>query len=189
MDPSFFFYSLDCAPMVETWANGLVVLHNPNALRPIPHDFFVGAVQSYVDEGSFRSVVPDWHPISSQTVILDLGSAKKEMPEFIRERAPVLVHSITKERFRRIAVSLPDDNPFVEEQGWFADGTLSFLGVVVRDKNDQDWGWVILARDSLFRFRAIHVQSGLESRVRARTELQGKIAGLLKAPQRVFPQE
>jgi len=45
MDPTLFSYTLDEPPLVESWGQGMVVLHNPKSLRPIPRDFFVDATQ------------------------------------------------------------------------------------------------------------------------------------------------
>jgi hypothetical protein len=60
--------------------------------------------------------------------------------------------------------------------------------VVIRDKVDNDWGYVVLARDEHFHFRAIEVESSLQTRDQARMDLQTKISELLAEPQRIFPQ-
>ncbi|MCK9375195.1 MAG: hypothetical protein M0P73_03480 [Syntrophobacterales bacterium] len=40
MDSTFFSYNLDESPFVETWGQGLVILHNPKCLHPLPRIFF-----------------------------------------------------------------------------------------------------------------------------------------------------
>ncbi len=187
MDPALFFYSMDCAPVIESWAQGLVLFHNPNALRPLPRDFFAGAVQSYVEDDTFKSDLAGWHPFVSHTTVIDLGTPKANIPEFLRQRAPVIIQSISQEQFRAIAINPPPDNRILEEKGWFSDGAGGFLGVVVRDKIDNDWGYVVLARDQHFIFRAIDVHTSLASRAQAREQVQYRIMELLKAPQRIFP--
>ncbi len=99
------------------------------------------------------------------------------------------VAAITKDEFQRACGSaIPECNPIIEESGWFCDDTDSFLGVLLRDKTDDDWGYVLLARDAHFRFRAIKTEVSLATRDQARVELQMRIAGLLAKPQRIFPQ-
>jgi hypothetical protein len=60
--------------------------------------------------------------------------------------------------------------------------------VILQDKIDDDWGFVVLARDEMFRFRAIQAESNLPSRSEARMALQMEMTRLLSEPQRVFPQ-
>jgi hypothetical protein len=81
MDPTFFSYNLDNPPLVESWGQGLVVLHNPNSLHLVPHDFFVNAVQGYVEGRVFKSDHPGWHPIASKTMIAYLGDKKMKTRE------------------------------------------------------------------------------------------------------------
>jgi hypothetical protein len=190
MDPTFFSYSLSEPPFVERWGQGLVLLHNPRARHPIPREVFADIVQTYAEEGFLKSDHPDWHPILSKTIVLHLEkgalSALRSLPTSIPQ---VAVGAITQEHFRDArGVELPDSNPFVEESGWFADEAMGFLGVVVRDKTDGDWGYVVLARDQYFQFKAIEMQSSISHRHQAVMELQGKISALLASPQRIFPQ-
>ena len=102
--------------------------------------------------------------------------------------APVGIGAIPRDDFRQLCGWFLAANPISEEAGWFTDETESFLGVVIRDKVDDDWGFVILARDQRFRFRAIEVESSVRTRDEARRSLQLRIAALLRLPQRIFPQ-
>lgn len=190
MDPTFFSYNLNEPPLVESWGQGLVVFHNPNCLHPVPKDFFVDTVQSYIEGGSLASDCPGWHPIASKTYILYLGEIKQKLADMLPRRMPRLaIGAITKLEFRAAcSFAIPDPNPIGEEQGWFSDETDSFLGVIIRDKIDNDWGFVVLARDEIFRFRAIEFECSFATRDQARLELLTKIAGLLSSPQRIFPQ-
>jgi hypothetical protein len=54
---------------VETWAEGVTIFHNPNAIHPLPHDFFE-STNSYEIQGTklLRSV-KGFHPLDSFTVI------------------------------------------------------------------------------------------------------------------------
>jgi len=186
MDPTFFLYNLDEPPFVESWGQGLVVQHNPNARRPIWKEFFVDAVQSYVEDGIFRSDPSHWHPLFSKTVTLHLGEVKQ-----VRALLPqrFAVAAVAKEQFRSACgFSILESNLVVEEHGWFMDETESFLGVVIRDKIDNDWGYVVLGRDIQFNFRPIEMQSSLSTREKARIGLQQKISEFLFHPRRIFSQ-
>ena len=189
MDPTLFSYSLDHPPLVETWGQGLVVLHNPNASQPIPPDYFRHAMQCYIEDGVFTSEGASWHPFTSHTSIVYLGPVKEKIPSPIRRSAAFAVAAITKSAFQSICgFAVPDSNPFGEEHGWYSDDTNSFLGVVVRDKTDDDWGYVVLARDSYFQFRMIEVESSLPTREKAVGDVQLRIAKLLDHPKRIFDQ-
>jgi len=188
MDPTFFSYNLDEPPFVEPWGQGLVVLHNPNALQPVPRDFFVDAVQGYLEAGSFRSNPPDWHPLSSKTLTLHLGEVKKKLRAVLPTR--VAVGAITREQFQEACgFVIPESNPLIEEHGWFMDESRSFLGLLIRHRVDNDWGYVVLGRDQQSCFRTIEIRASFPTRYQARMELQLRIAEILSHPQRIFPQD
>ncbi len=191
MDPTFFSYNLDEPPIVESWGQGLVILHNPNCLHPVPRDLFVDAVQGYVEGGMFKSDHPAWHPISSKTLIFYVGDVKKELGKRLPKRRPQFaIGAITKQAFQAACgFAVLGSNPIGEEHGWFCDETESFLGVVIRDKIDKDWGYVVLARDEHFQFRAIDVDVSLPTRYQAGMKLQLRMAELISSPQRIFPQK
>ena len=189
MDPSFFAYNLDEPPFVESWGQGLVVLHNPTCLHPLPKDFFVDAVQGRIEDGAYRSDHHSWHPFASKTITKYMGDIKRKIPKVLRQRGRFLIGAITREAFiAACRFEISPSNPIAEESGWFSDETGSFLGVVTRDKIDDDWSCVVLARDQTFRFRAIKVDSSLPSRAEAVMKLQIGMAGLLSQPRRIFPQ-
>lgn len=62
MDPSWFSYDLDDPPLVESWGDGLVVLYNPNCLRPITRELFPEGAQSSMQDGRLVTEVSRWHP-------------------------------------------------------------------------------------------------------------------------------
>jgi hypothetical protein len=188
MDPTFLAYNLDNPPFVEPWGQGLVVLHNPACKHPLPRDFFVDSVQGYIENGRFVADHSGWHPILTKTRTIYLGTDKGELSQLPWRQAPrVAVGAIPKKEFMALCPhSLSEPNPIAEEQGWYVDETMSFLGVVALDKSDNDWTWVVLARDENFVFRCIDVQSSLPSRDHARVEVQLKIAELLSSPRRIF---
>lgn len=184
-DPTYFSYSLAEPPLVESWGQGLVIFHNPNALNPLPRNFFAEAVQMYVEEGEVKADHPGWHPFSSKTITKHFAKLEHRPHRFPR----VFVAAIAKTDFQNICgIAIDEDNPIFSQDGWFMDETESLLGVVVCDKADQDWGYVILARDEHFQFRAISTASSKPSRDIARHDLQLAMAKLLANSQRIFPQ-
>ena len=189
MDSTFFSYNLDEPPFVEPWGQGLLLMHNPNCLHPVPREAFAELVEGYTQDGLFKSDHPSWHPFSSKTLICHLGGVKKKLNEVAPSRARIAVVAITKQEFQTACgFAVPDMNPIGEEHGWFSDETGSFLGVLVRDKFDDDWGFVVLGRDEYFHFRAIDVDVSFKTRDEARMQLQFKVGGYLDSPKRVFAQ-
>ena len=183
-DPTYFEYSLAEPPLVESWGQGLVVNHNPNALFPLPRDFSPEAMQAYIEDGEYKSDPPDWHPIISRTLVKHFARLEDRPPSVPR----VHVAAIPKSAFEEICRFAVDDvNPILMQDGWFIDETESFLGVVVWDQTDQDWSYVILARDEHFQFRAIEMVASISERHLAREKLQLAIAKLVAGGQRVFP--
>ena len=182
-DPTYFSYSLAEPPLVEPWGQGLVVNHNPNALFPLPSDFFPEAVQGYMEDGVYKSYIPNWHPIMSTTRILHFAKPGNRPPTCPR----VFVDPITKNAFVSLSgFALDAINPILAEDGWFMDETGGFLGVVVWNKSDHAWGYVILARDEHFRFREIDSASSMSEREAARLELQLAVGKLATVGQRIF---
>ena len=55
----------------ETWADGLSLYHNPNALYPISETLFPNIVHHYLENTYIRSVIPPSNIMSSMT--LNLG--------------------------------------------------------------------------------------------------------------------
>jgi hypothetical protein len=54
----------------ESWIEGMVVFHNPNALIGLPPGMLPGASHEFLaGDGSITSLVPDFHPLLSRTAI------------------------------------------------------------------------------------------------------------------------
>jgi len=186
MDPSYFSYSMSSPPFVETWGQGLVVLHNPNAKNPLPLGYFPDAVEGFMRDGKFHAEFAGWHPISSMSLVgyHEGGHADAYKEPF------VLVEAIPKEQFEYLfGYRTLETNPILTEQGWFADHTGSFLGVLTQDKIDHDWGFVVLGRNSEFEFNAIELELEFATRDEARIQMQSKISSLLNKGKRIFDAE
>ncbi|WP_238318859.1 hypothetical protein [Pseudooceanicola atlanticus] len=64
----------------ETWVEGMVVLHNPNARIPLNPDLIPGAAHEFLQEdGSIMSLLPDFHPFLSQSIVTLEDEDKPEM--------------------------------------------------------------------------------------------------------------
>lgn len=189
IDPTVFKYDVGQPPFVESWSQGLVVNHNPKARLPLPDGFFGPVVDCRIKRGRLVSTVKGWHPINSKTLVMHVGEIKAKIPESLLVRPGVAVQAIKKREFEAIFGFTDDGNPLIETQGWFTDLTESFLGTVILDKTDGDWGYVILARDPHFRFRAIKSESSLASRRDAAHTLQLEMTSLVLQPRRLFVQD
>lgn len=50
-----------------------------------------------------------------------------------------------------------------EEKKWFVDSDKNLLGIVILDKIDKDWSYVILGKDEDGQFRAVDVNASIQS--------------------------
>jgi hypothetical protein len=189
MDPTMFLYDVGQPPFVETWLQGLVVNHNPNATIPLPDDFFGTVVNVHLEEGRLVHVVQDWHPISSKTIVINAAELKSKLPKQLVTRTILAVEAVPRQRFGELVGFSYESNPVFEEHGWFSDISESFVGVVLHDISDDDWGWVILARDPHFCFRAIEAESSEPYRRAACQAMQQRMMELLMEPKRIFVQD
>jgi hypothetical protein len=186
MDSTLFSYDLDDPPIVEKWGQGLVVLHNPKSVCPLPDDFFDSVIQGKLEGGDYVPYSKGWHPFQSKTLITHLGKAKQKVPRGLIGYGPQAVGAISRHSFHRLCPSLP---PQVngKEDGWFADQSDSFLGLVMRKANGNVWKYFVFAMNEYFRFLPIATKSGYRMRILACEGVQIRIMKLLLRPQRIFP--
>ncbi len=93
-------------------------------------------------------------------------------------------------RFNLLAgyTRLPSTRYITEEVEWYEAGNERLLGLVLRDRTDNDFGWTILARDRIARFRAIKFSHSLRSRKSARQALSVELAKCMKLSSDAFYQ-
>lgn len=77
---------------------------------------------------------------------------------------------------------------YAEEHEWYADQDENVLGIVLNDKIDRDWSYVVLGRDELARFSAIDQDVSLPTADKARAALHTKMLQYSMAGKKVFPQ-
>ncbi|WP_212580137.1 hypothetical protein [Roseovarius gaetbuli] len=67
-----------------------------------------------------------------------------------------------------------------EELSWWSDNDEKLLGLVFRDTVDDDFGWILLARDRVGRFRSVKTEASLRSEAYATIGLRDAIAFSIK---------
>jgi hypothetical protein len=67
--PDQFMFEVDERYYSETWAEGVSIFHNPNARIPLPHELFPAAAHHRFENGQIVSVLPEFHPYGSTTMI------------------------------------------------------------------------------------------------------------------------
>lgn len=184
-EPLMFSYELDDPLFEETWGQGLVVCYNPNALYPIPLDYFADAAQHYWEDGVLNTDTPMFHPFASRTLatLIDDDELKPA------EETGRPIGSLLKSEFDKLN---PARHKMVtvisEEREWFADRDRNILGVVIKDNIDNDWLYIVLGHDERMVFHAIEVGLSLESRNKARKQLLVAMETFLQSGQKVFPE-
>ncbi|HXJ18949.1 MAG TPA: hypothetical protein VMT03_01855 [Polyangia bacterium] len=53
----------------ETWREGISIFHNPRAVIALNPDLFPDVTHHFFDEGLIRSLHPEFHPLSSWTLV------------------------------------------------------------------------------------------------------------------------
>ena len=186
-DPTFFSYPMSDPPFVEHWGDGLVVIHNPNCLYPIPRGYFPYAVDLYLENDIMAADVSGRHTISSKTLIMHLDRKTMELKNYLPFGGNRwTIEAISPQEFRALSGSECPPVSVGQEHGWFADEARGFLGIVVQDHTDRDWGYLVLARDENYHFRAIDVVFSFPSRDRAIIALHVKLLERLASPRRIF---
>jgi hypothetical protein len=182
MDATLFEYDMDDPNIVEPWGQGLTVLHNPKALVPLPEGFFPNAKEQMFFGGHVLTSPEGWHPFNSDTIVMDMGEMKKhKVTSFLLGHGPRGVAAVPRDFFWSFN---PVANIDGEEDGWFADDSESFLGLIV--KKATNWEAMVFARDYHFRFFRIARAAGLGSRLEAVDRLQHKMLQLQASPRRLF---
>jgi hypothetical protein len=167
----------------------LVVIHNPHAKYPLPKHWFPNSVDAYLEKQAVHTDYYGWHVFTSSTTTLMLKD--KQLKDFLAAFRPstCMVRAISYDEFLdRGGVSSPAPGLYMED-GWFADNSGAFLGVVCFDKVDNNWAFVVLGRDAHGDFRAVAGTTDLPTRHTALITMQTTIQSMLLKPQRLFPQK
>jgi len=101
-----------------------------------------------------------------------MGEAKRR--ERLRAAAAQYSKPLSRPRFNLYAIGtrLSIVSYITEEVSWWASEDECLIAVVLRDKVDNDYSWVILARDAIGRFRAVSFRVGFRSQWHAEENLR-----------------
>lgn len=70
LEPVVFFKDLSDPGYSESWVEGMSVFHNPSALKPLDIRMLPGAAHHFLErDGTLRSLIPEWHPLGSWTIV------------------------------------------------------------------------------------------------------------------------
>jgi hypothetical protein len=179
-------YTLDDPPFYERWGHGVTVFHNPNAVRPVPKDFFPSATQVYMDGKDLLADGSHYSPYLSRTVIANYTDSTFTPVESAKHG----IGTILRREFDGLGVvRAPIAALMAREVAWFSNRTRTVLGVVVLDFTDHDYGAVILGRDTRGRFRTIEGPDKFhEAQFNAQRELLKRMKVFDAKGQAVFPQ-
>jgi hypothetical protein len=70
--PKVFAYEVD-DQCNETWAEGLSMYHNPNALHPVPKELFPSVAHHHFCDGLIAAIIPEFFPYFSETLNVIIG--------------------------------------------------------------------------------------------------------------------
>lgn len=160
VDPSMFVYDLDEPLFEELWTHGIVLYHNPRALRPLEDDVFPGAAEIRFVQGRLFRKFQEYHIYSSKTLHLPrTGSRSAGAPRGV---------GVSTAAAQQLQIRPP--KPFVIDQ-WFAT-TTGAAGVLLRD--GERWTSGVIRRQGL-GFALEPAPLVLASRDAARLMLQRKL--------------
>jgi hypothetical protein len=101
----------------------------------------------------------------------------------------VAIREITRQEFDAYQpIRVPGIENMFEELLYYADETGAVIGLVARDRVDNDWGWLIIGRDEYGQFRAVDNGMKLSSEEAARDALITAMEELVASGQQIFPQ-
>jgi hypothetical protein len=176
--PAEFGYDLDFPPCEETWGQGLVVFHNPNAICPLPQHFFPEAVSHYFEDGQTVVDVPrvPLVPFASVTAIVaaepdPLDPEKPPKPGLRSIRLDEFETLSPPRRARTLITS--------QEKEWFASDDRRVIGTVAQDLVDNDWLYALFIRRGDGKLETEDVPCSIPTRTEAREGLLDSMVGAL----------
>jgi hypothetical protein len=99
-----------------------------------------------------------------------------------------MIRSIAKREFDGLGPARGPLASLIEEVEWFAGDEKIVIGVLARDRNDDDFSIVVLGRDERQQFRAIDTDVSIENVNDARAQLIQKMEKVLATGDKTFPQ-
>jgi hypothetical protein len=104
---------------------------------------------------------------------IGLGLHPSPEPISVRHPHEAILIELSQQRFDALAgyTRRPKVALIIQEAAWFSADAERLLGLVTWDRQDRDFGWIVLGRDRKLRFRAINQGSCLPSFNAAREHL------------------
>ena len=65
--PLPFSVEVEHGKITENWADGIFLFHNPRAKYPLNMDMFPGVTHHFYEDGTIKSIIPEFHIYSSMT--------------------------------------------------------------------------------------------------------------------------
>jgi hypothetical protein len=111
-----------------------------------------------------------------------MGEAKRKAR--LRARRQNLSKPLSAARFDIYAMGarMSMSRVISEERSYWSDAKERVLGMVLRDLVDNDFGWILFARDRVGRFRCVDVNSSLTDEMYATEMVRDRIAMALEDP-------
>jgi hypothetical protein len=181
--PLSFQYDLDNPPIIETWEQGLVVMHNPNALFPLPRYFIECSAVHYIENNVIKTECLPFHPFGSTTLNALLEDVHQAVTT---DLSPSFVNLLKCEFDKFEFIRKPGPYSVTEEKEWYADNNRDILGYVFRDRIDDDYGYIVLGKDENGLFGTIDVEVDICDRNDARTGLFAAMEKFVKSKKKVF---
>ena len=110
-----------------------------------------------------------------------MGEGKAKAAKWLQQQ--VLTREIPRQRFNLLAIGtrMSPSTIFSEEVSYWSDQEERLLGLVFRDRTDDDFGWILLARDRIGRFRCVDLKVDLRTPTYAAQGLRQRIADAIEA--------
>ena len=101
-----------------------------------------------------------------------------------------MLAELSRRRFEALAAYTrePTILLFIKEQAWFATVDERLIGVITKDRQDADFGWVILGRDERLRYRAIDQNASLPTFEDSRDQMFAAMARHIVMPNEDYHQ-
>jgi hypothetical protein len=108
-----------------------------------------------------------------------MGQAKQKRDKRKKDRLLSEPLSLARFNLHTLGTRFSMARVMAHELSWWADHEEKLIGFVFRDTTDNDYGWVLLARDRVGRFRSVNLEVSLRSQDYATVGLRGAIANTL----------
>lgn len=97
---------------------------------------------------------------------------------------------LSKARYYALTYSVdPLAQEIIEEIDWYSDENEKLIGILVRDRIDKDWGYIIMGRDEAYLFKCIDTQSSIRNINLARKNLKHKLKEYSRDDNLIYVQE